>query len=594
MQVIPLTALHAHPKNPRLAPRDDVVEQIAAQLNGKLDEAHALIVRPNASGYEIISGHHRKLAAERAGLKEVPCWVRDMSDEDAYMALALCNAQGELNALERGFHALGATEKGKWNKSVSAYATAVGKADTTVRREVQAAEVAKSAHVGELSDLIDFTRHLSEIHAAPRWLWHVLVAAMLDKEWPVVAIHKTVKALAGAADPPYWADAETIADRLVSGAMKPGDVAKLQATVNATKEKLTAEGLADELDAALAKAKPAMLSQVAALCNSVSDKQAEIDRAARDAEAKEQQAKEEAEARASRLREHVSLDEWKTLDDATKQSLLAFSAKSGPTFNKQENADIEWAQYSWNPITGCLHDCVYCYARDIALSKRTEKVFPFGFEPTLHPLRLLAPHGTKPPKEAAHDTRYRNVFTGSMADIFGRWVPAEWIEAVLAQVKSSPQWNFLFLTKFPNRMAEFDIPSNAWLGTSVDLQVRVAAAEKAFAKVKAPVKWLSIEPMLEPLTFKRLDLFDWVVIGGASRSTKTPEWRPPFAWIYDLVKQAREANVKVYFKTNLLGNPSRLLELPFDAPIPAEEAELPEIFRYLGKSKNQNASPEAA
>ena len=68
VQYVELTRLHAHPGNPRLAAREDVIEQIVAQLNGRLDEAHALLVRPtDGNGYEIISGHHRKAAAERAG-----------------------------------------------------------------------------------------------------------------------------------------------------------------------------------------------------------------------------------------------------------------------------------------------------------------------------------------------------------------------------------------------------------------------------------------------------------------------------------------------------------------------------------------------
>jgi hypothetical protein len=81
LQMIPLTDLHPHPGNPRLSPREDIVEQIAAQLNGRMDEAHALIVRQIDEGYQIIAGHHRKLAAEQAGLTEVPCWVREISDE---------------------------------------------------------------------------------------------------------------------------------------------------------------------------------------------------------------------------------------------------------------------------------------------------------------------------------------------------------------------------------------------------------------------------------------------------------------------------------------------------------------------------------
>ena len=39
------------------------------------------------------------------------------------------------------------------------------------------------------------------------------------------------------------------------------------------------------------------------------------------------------------------------------------------------------------------------------------------------------------------------------------------------------------------------------MGTTVDAQARVANAERAFAKVEAKVKWLSCEPLLEPLRF---------------------------------------------------------------------------------------------
>ena len=171
-----------------------------------------------------------------------------------------------------------------------------------------------------------------------------------------------------------------------------------------------------------------------------------------------------------------------------------------------------------------------------------------------------------------------------MADMFGRWVPREWIEASLAMVREAPEWNFLCLTKFPKRMAEFDIPANAWMGTTVDLQARVAAAEAAFANVGSTVRWLSCEPMLEPLRFRHLDRFHWIVIGGASRTVSTPEWRPPFEWVADLVRQAREARLKVYFKTNLGTAARRILELPFDAPIAADPVEAPAVFHYLARS----------
>ena len=54
--------------------------------------------------------------------------------------------------------------------------------------------------------------------------------------------------------------------------------------------------------------------------------------------------------------------------------------------NAQDNDSIDWAKFSWNPVTGCLHNCPYCYARDIA-----ERFYPEKFAPTLHLDRLAAP-----------------------------------------------------------------------------------------------------------------------------------------------------------------------------------------------------------
>jgi protein gp37 len=253
---------------------------------------------------------------------------------------------------------------------------------------------------------------------------------------------------------------------------------------------------------------------------------------------------------AARDKEFVTLDEWQACDADAQTTALTFAGNA--KFNAQDGSEerstqnIEWAQWSWNPVTGCKHDCPYCYARDIA-----HRFYPMKFEPALWYKRLTAPANTTVPDKAANDISFQNVFTCSMADLFGRWVPSEWIEAVLEQARRNPQWNFLFLTKFPKRLADFTFPENAWVGTTVDCQARVKSAEDAFAKVKASVKWLSVEPMIEPLTFRRLDLFQWVVIGGASRSTQTPEWRVPAAWWTALYLRAKELGLQVYLKSNL-------------------------------------------
>jgi protein gp37 len=288
--------------------------------------------------------------------------------------------------------------------------------------------------------------------------------------------------------------------------------------------------------------------------------------------------------------ENISLEAWNKLPEGERHSLLTEPPAKVGSFNRQDTTAIEWAQFSWNPITGCLHDCPYCYARDIATSSRTASAFPNGFTPTIRPASLFKPRGMVPPGESATDTRFRNVFTCSMADLFGRWVPREWIEAVLREMRSAPNWNFLCLTKFPKRMAEFDIPANAWMGTTVDLQARIPNAEAAFANVNSGVRWLSVEPMLEPLKFRRLERFNWIVIGGSTRSTQTPAFIPPIEWVVDLVVQARAAGLKIYMKTNL-GIENRLLELPFDAPIgDLFDQVAPPPLQYLKRARDGEAA----
>lgn len=219
-------------------------------------------------------------------------------------------------------------------------------------------------------------------------------------------------------------------------------------------------------------------------------------------------------------------------------------------FNRT-NDNIEWAKWSWNPVTGCKHACPYCYAEDIANRFYKEK-----FEPTYRPERLSAPVNTPFPEEASKtDIGEKNVFVCSMADLFGEWVPNEWINTVLESVTNSPKWNFLFLTKNPKRLLDFSFPDNAWVGTTVDKQFRVPVAEDIFKNVDAPVKFLSCEPMIEELTFSDMSMFDWVIIGGNSGNHRMPPSQPKWSWVEKLFNMARRDGVKVYFKPNLTARP---------------------------------------
>jgi len=134
--------------------------------------------------------------------------------------------------------------------------------------------------------------------------------------------------------------------------------------------------------------------------------------------------------------------------------------------NKQSESGIPYCDYTWNPATGCLHGCSYCFAERIAKRFSGSKAFPDGFKPRFHPERLGEPLKIKKPSV---------IFVSDMGDLFGDWVPEKCITEVLGVVGECPQHTFLFLTKNPKRYKRFNFPKNAWLGTSVENQ---AAADE--------------------------------------------------------------------------------------------------------------------
>jgi len=243
---------------------------------------------------------------------------------------------------------------------------------------------------------------------------------------------------------------------------------------------------------------------------------------------------------------------WITLGEWNEGQRPA-TTDSSATFNRTDDTSIEWAAWTWNPVTGCEHGCPYCYARDIA-----KRFYPqeYGFTPTYHPNRLAAPLNTKPiAPRFEGDQGHNGVFVCSMADLFGEWVPDDWIRAVMDVVAATPQWTYIFLTKNPKRLIGVQWPPNAWVGTTVDEQARARPAEYAFRQIEAKVKFLSCEPMRERLVFQSLAMFNWVIIGAQSRSTGAPELQPQFEWVWALTNQAHDAGCKVFWKPNLTARP---------------------------------------
>jgi protein gp37/ParB-like chromosome segregation protein Spo0J len=239
---------------------------------------------------------------------------------------------------------------------------------------------------------------------------------------------------------------------------------------------------------------------------------------------------------------------WRELPDEERAALRVLRDRKARLNRQNAGEDdnaIDWARWSYSPITGCIYGCPYCYIRDFV-----------SIAPMFHPNRLAAPLNQSPPRN--NDIRDRSVFVGSLADIFGRWVPAEWIEAIIDIFRacSSSCWIFIICTKFPQRLLEFTFPPNVWIGTTIDKQDRVESAEDVFAQLRErdpkAVLWCGCEPMLEPVKFNRLDLFDRLVLGGASATPHSPAWYPPLRLIDDKRREARVAGCALYEKSNLL------------------------------------------
>ena len=226
---------------------------------------------------------------------------------------------------------------------------------------------------------------------------------------------------------------------------------------------------------------------------------------------------------------------------------------------------IDWCDSTWNPVTGCLHGCEYCYARRIAnrfgfhasepdinervllempVSAGKKVPYPFDFQPTFHRYRL----------DDYKDKKGRNIFVCSMADLFGEWVPDEWIEEVFEVCKEAPQHNYLFLTKNPKRYIELEIDrrlpwmDNFWFGSSVTKMTDTYTwfAEKKF-------HWfLSIEPILEDLGPMDINAAkpEWVIV-GAETGNRKDKVVPERSWIENLLGECRRYGIPIFMKSSL-------------------------------------------
>lgn len=102
--ILPISELHQHPQLKVEVRQDSYLDELTESIrkNGLLEEIRAF---PDPDGgYWIISGRHRCMAAQRAGLSEVPVILDEtMTEETAEIAITDCNLRHELGTMEKAW-----------------------------------------------------------------------------------------------------------------------------------------------------------------------------------------------------------------------------------------------------------------------------------------------------------------------------------------------------------------------------------------------------------------------------------------------------------------------------------------------------------
>ena len=236
-----------------------------------------------------------------------------------------------------------------------------------------------------------------------------------------------------------------------------------------------------------------------------------------------------------------------------------------------DNTAIEWADATWNPITGCSvvsAGCTNCYAMRLAggrlrhhqtragLTTPTKAGPVWTGEVRLNDAVLDQPLRWRRP---------RRIFVCAHGDLFHEAIPDEWIDSVFSVMARAPRHVFLVLTKRPARMLAYRTsdahitnasigPRNSkhcwphvWLGASVEDQRTADERIPTLLATPAACRWISAEPLLGPVDLNRSDWrrLDWVVVGGEIG----PRARQcDVQWIRDIVRTCAATGTPCFVK----------------------------------------------
>ncbi len=218
------------------------------------------------------------------------------------------------------------------------------------------------------------------------------------------------------------------------------------------------------------------------------------------------------------------------------------------------SSKIEWTESTWNPVRGCTRvseGCRFCYAERIAARFSGKGMAYEGFAENtttgpqwtreVRPVRALLNEPLKWKKP-------RHIFVNSMSDLFHEKVKFDFIQEVFSVMEKANWHKFQILTKRSSRLLKYNQqlpwPPNVWMGVSVE-DDRVIDRIDDLRQTKAKIKFLSLEPLIGPLSDLNLDGIDWVIVGGESGPGSREMKRE---WVIDIKDQCERKGINFFFK----------------------------------------------
>ena len=194
-------------------------------------------------------------------------------------------------------------------------------------------------------------------------------------------------------------------------------------------------------------------------------------------------------------------------------------------------------------------ECSYCYVR--RLYKRFKWNPEIRFDSSVFTDLINVPDDSR-------------IFVGSTFELFTDQIPDSWRELIVFNVKLFPKLTFIFLTKCPQNLAKWSpFSKNCWVGVSATNKAQFSNALYPLKDIKATVKFISFEPLLERIELpcvigNPLEVASWVIIGQQTPiSAKT---QPKIEWVQRIVEAADKAAIPIFLKYNLVG------AIPIDKP----------------------------